>query len=156
MFVVFDTDTMMTDLRHAGTISSIKERLKVFVNASASCSANFLSTRPGTPSGITALRELNLCSVSCTSYVLSLKLRGLLYSVAVIFTGGVGLQSKWAKKALSSLANVTSLWGEMGLPFWSVIVLMCFHTPLVSMLLKRIFHVFSVDVFGLFKYLFHV
>ncbi len=50
----FGMGTMVDFLKHAGTTDSERERLKMSVKTPTS--ACFLSTRPGMPSGLTALR----------------------------------------------------------------------------------------------------
>lgn len=47
--------TMVVDLRRMGTEACCKERLKIFVKTPVSWSAQDLSFRPDTPSGLEAL-----------------------------------------------------------------------------------------------------
>lgn len=65
--VFLGTGTMVADLKHLGTMHCDSERLKMFVNASVSCSTQSLSTLPGTPSEPAAFLGLVLRSAHVTS-----------------------------------------------------------------------------------------
>ncbi len=51
MVVFLGTSTMMDDFRYLGTVDRYRDELKMLVNTSASCVAQFLSTCPETSFG---------------------------------------------------------------------------------------------------------
>ncbi len=90
----FGMGTMMDFLKHEGTTDRERDRLKISVKTPASWKAHALSTRPGIPSGPTALRMFTRLKDRVTSATESVS----------------GLTSSAAAAAALSVCNVHSSW----------------------------------------------
>ncbi len=78
----FGMGTMVDFLKHAGTTDRERDRLKISVKTPASWKAHALSTRPGIPSGPTALRMFTRLKDQVTSATESVS--GLTSSAAAV------------------------------------------------------------------------
>ncbi len=93
----FGMGTMMDFLKHEGTTDRERDRLKISVKAPASWKAHALSTRPGMPSGPTALRMFTRLKDRVTSA--TERVSGLTFSAAA-----AAALSVWAVLSASNRA----------------------------------------------------